>query len=188
MIAGRGGLAYGIVAGLIERGIFPAQVAGMGTTTAGIRGWVLRTLAGGAGELAEEEAQMLLMGATRMVSGLDPDITVEKAVRTRKDPDSMIEQVVDLGFVGEPSDVDPTLIQALINAPEDYIPVIAPIGVAEDGKTYNINADDAATAVARRLGAQKLVFLTDVPGLLRDVERVQRHREGAQLPVRAGRL
>ena len=78
-------------------------------------------------------------------------ITVEKAVRTRKDPDSMIEQVVDLGYVGEPSDVDPTLIQALINAPEDYIPVVAPIGVAEDGRTYNINADTAAGAIAKAI-------------------------------------
>ncbi|MBI3439728.1 MAG: acetylglutamate kinase, partial [Proteobacteria bacterium] len=64
-------------------------------------------------------------------------ITVEKVKRTRKDPDSNIEQAIDLGLVGEPTDVDPTLIQALINAPEDYIPIIAPIGVAEDGCTYN---------------------------------------------------
>jgi acetylglutamate kinase len=93
-------------------------------------------------------------------------ITVEKAVRTRKDPDSMIEQVVDLGFVGEPSAVDPTLIQALINAPEDYIPVIAPIGVAEDGKTYNINADTAAGAVFKALSAKRFLLLSDVPGVL----------------------
>jgi len=93
-------------------------------------------------------------------------ITVEKAVRSRKDPDSMIEQVVDLGYVGEPSDVDPTLIQALINAPEDYIPVIAPIGVAEDGKTYNINADTAAGAIAKSLSAKRFVLLTDVAGVL----------------------
>jgi acetylglutamate kinase len=93
-------------------------------------------------------------------------ITVEKAVRTRKDPDSMIEQVVDLGFVGEPSAVDPTLIQALINAHEDYIPVIAPIGVAEDGKTYNINADTAAGHIAKALSAKRFLLLSDVPGVL----------------------
>lgn len=93
-------------------------------------------------------------------------ITVEKAVRTRKDPDSMIEQVVDLGFVGEPSDVDPTLIQALINAPEDYIPVIAPIGVAKDGKTYNINADTAAGAIFKALSAKRFLLLSDIPGVL----------------------
>ncbi|HWA01800.1 MAG TPA: acetylglutamate kinase, partial [Caulobacterales bacterium] len=93
-------------------------------------------------------------------------ITVTKAVRTRKDPDSMIEQAVDLGFVGEPTDVDPTLIQALINAPEDYIPVVAPIGVAEDGATYNINADTAAGAIAGALSAKRFLLLTDVPGVL----------------------
>jgi acetylglutamate kinase len=93
-------------------------------------------------------------------------IMVEKAVRMKKDPDSMIEQAIDLGFVGEPTEVDPTLVQALINAPEDYVPVIAPIGVAEDGKTYNINADTAAGAVAGALGAKRFMLLSDVPGVL----------------------
>jgi acetylglutamate kinase len=93
-------------------------------------------------------------------------ITVEKAVRTRKDPDSMIEQALDLGFVGEPTHVDPTLIQALINAPEDYVPVIAPIGVAENGATYNINADTAAGAVAKALSAKRFLLLSDVEGVL----------------------
>jgi len=93
-------------------------------------------------------------------------ITVEKAMRLKKDPDSMIEQVVDLGYVGEPTEVDPTLIQALINAPEDYIPVVAPIGVAEDGRTYNINADTAAGAIAKALSAKRFLLLSDVPGVL----------------------
>jgi acetylglutamate kinase len=93
-------------------------------------------------------------------------IVVEKAKRTRKDPDSLIEQVVDLGFVGEPAEVDPTLIQALINANEDYIPVIAPIGVAEDGATYNINADTAAGALAGALSAKRFLLLSDVLGVL----------------------
>ncbi len=93
-------------------------------------------------------------------------ITVEKAVRTRKDPDSMIEQAIDLGLVGEPTQVDPTLIEALINAPEDYIPVIAPIGVAADGKTYNINADTAAGAIAKALSAKRFMLLSDVAGVM----------------------
>jgi len=101
------------------------------------------------------------------LSGKDARLlTVEKAVRTRKDPDSMIEQAVDLGFVGEPTAVDPTLIQALINAPEDYVPVIAPIGVAKDGKTYNINADTAAGAIAKALNAKRFLLLSDVQGVL----------------------
>jgi acetylglutamate kinase len=93
-------------------------------------------------------------------------ITADKLVRTRKDPDSMIEQAFDLGFVGDPVQVDPTLIQALINAPEDYIPVIAPIGVAEDGRTYNINADTAAGAIATALAAKRFLLLSDVQGVL----------------------
>ena len=93
-------------------------------------------------------------------------ITVEKAVRVKKDPDSMIEQAIDLGLVGEPTEVDPTLIQALINAPEDYVPVIAPIGVSADGGTYNINADTAAGAIAGALGAKRFLLLSDVPGVL----------------------
>ncbi len=93
-------------------------------------------------------------------------ITVSKAVRTKKDPDSAIEKVVDLGFVGEPESVDPTLLTALITAQEDYIPVVAPIGVAADGKTYNINADTAAGAIAGALKAKRFLLLTDVDGVL----------------------
>lgn len=93
-------------------------------------------------------------------------ITAEKVTRTSKDPDSAIEQVVDLGFVGEPKHVDPMLIRALISAPEDYIPVIAPIGVAADGATYNINADTAAGAIAGALKAKRFLLLTDVAGVL----------------------
>lgn len=93
-------------------------------------------------------------------------ITVERLTRLRKDPDSMIEQAIDLGLVGEPSRVDPTLIQALLHATEDYIPVIAPIGVGADGATYNINADTAAGAIAGALDAKRFLLLSDVPGVL----------------------
>ena len=93
-------------------------------------------------------------------------ITVEKAARTRRDPDSNIEQVVDLGFVGEPTRIDPKLIQSLIDSPDDYIPVIAPIGVSADGQTYNINADTVAGALAGALKAKRLLLLTDVAGVL----------------------
>jgi len=93
-------------------------------------------------------------------------ITVEKAARARRDPDSNIEQVVDLGFVGEPTLIDPKLIQGLIDSPDDYIPVIAPIGVSADGQTYNINADTVAGALAGALKAKRLLLLTDVAGVL----------------------
>ncbi|RAK59910.1 acetylglutamate kinase [Phenylobacterium hankyongense] len=93
-------------------------------------------------------------------------ITVEKVTRTKKDPDSEVERMVDLGFVGEPKRVDPKLIEALIYAEEDYIPVIAPIGVSEQGETYNINADTVAGALADALNAKRMLLLTDVAGVL----------------------
>src|ERR1700761_7624107 len=93
--------------------------------------------------LAGAEADVRGVG----LSGKDARlITVEKATRTRKDPDSNIEQAVDLGFVGEPTKVDPKLILDLINSTDDYIPVIAPIGVSAEGDTYNINTATAAGA------------------------------------------
>ena len=93
-------------------------------------------------------------------------ITVEKVQRTRKVPGSDEEQMVDLGFVGEPKKIDPKLIQQLIFAEEDYIPVVAPIGVSETGETYNINADTVAGALAGALGAKRMLLLTDVAGVL----------------------
>jgi acetylglutamate kinase len=113
--------------------------------------------------LAGAEADVRGVG----LSGKDARlITVEKATRTRKDPDSQIEQVVDLGFVGEPTRIDPQLIQGLISAEHDYIPVVAPIGVSEEGQTYNINADTVAGALAGALRAKRMLLLTDVAGVL----------------------
>jgi acetylglutamate kinase len=93
-------------------------------------------------------------------------ITVEKATRSRRGPQGDPDEIVDLGFVGEPTNVDPKLIQGLINSASDYIPVIAPIGVAADGQTYNINADTVAGALAGALGAKRMLLLTDVAGVL----------------------
>jgi acetylglutamate kinase len=93
-------------------------------------------------------------------------ITVQKVTRTRRDPTSVEEQIVDLGFVGEPKHIDPEIIQDLVRAEIDYIPVVAPIGVGEDGQTYNINADTVAGALAAALKAKRMLLLTDVPGVL----------------------
>ncbi len=93
-------------------------------------------------------------------------ITAEKVTRTRKDPDSMIEEVVDLGFVGEPTKVDPHLIQVLLGSETDYIPVVAPIGVSSEGETFNINADTVAGALAGALKAKRMLMLTDIKGVL----------------------
>ncbi|WP_340644663.1 acetylglutamate kinase [Phenylobacterium sp.] len=113
--------------------------------------------------LAGSEADVRGVG----LSGKDARlITVRKVERTKKDPDSQIEQAVDLGFVGEPTRIDPQLIQGLISADHDYIPVIAPIGVSEEGQTFNINADTVAGALAGALKAKRMLLLTDVTGVL----------------------
>ena len=113
--------------------------------------------------LAGAEADVRGVG----LSGKDARmITAEKVTRTKRDPDSNIEQVVDLGFVGEPTKVDPHIIQALLSSETDYIPVIAPIGVAEAGQTFNINADTVAGALAGALKAKRMLMLTDIAGVL----------------------
>ena len=91
-------------------------------------------------------------------------IRARKLSRTQRDPDSNIERELDLGFVGEPEHVDVRVIHALTGG--GLVPVIAPVGVGEDGQTYNINADAVAAAVAGALHATRLLMLTDVPGVL----------------------
>jgi acetylglutamate kinase len=91
-------------------------------------------------------------------------IRARKLTRTKRDPDSNIERVLDLGFVGEPVGIDVRVIHALTGG--GLVPVIAPVGVGDDGQTYNINADTVAAAVAGALHATRLIMLTDVPGVL----------------------
>ncbi|WP_156841789.1 acetylglutamate kinase [Novosphingobium aquimarinum] len=91
-------------------------------------------------------------------------VRARKVSRTAKDPDSNIERVVDLGFVGEPERIDTSVIETVSKA--GMIPVIAPIAPGEDEATYNINADTMAGAIAAALGAARLFLLTDVAGVL----------------------
>lgn len=99
------------------------------------------------------------------ISGKDGGlVTAAKVQRTTIDPDSAIEQAVDLGFVGEPEKVDTAVIETACAA--GMIPVIAPIAAGTDGATYNINADTMAGAIAAALGAKRLFLLTDVMGVL----------------------
>ncbi len=98
------------------------------------------------------------------ISGKDGRlIQARKVQRLKRDPESNIEKVLDLGFVGEPVSIDRHLLDVLATA--DVIPVIAPIGAGVDGHTYNINADTAAGAIAGALKARKLLMLTDVAGV-----------------------
>jgi len=104
-------------------------------------------------------------GTALGISGKDARlVTAKKVTRTTIDPDSAIERAVDLGFVGEPETIDPTIIHTAVAA--GMIPVIAPIGAGTDGATYNINADTMAGAIAAALGAARLFLLTDVAGVL----------------------
>ena len=91
-------------------------------------------------------------------------VLVEKLRRTSVDPNSNIERIVDLGFVGEPKEVDSTVLDLVIEA--GLIPVVAPVCFGKDGKTYNVNADTFAGALAVALDAKRLLFLTDVEGVL----------------------
>ena len=90
--------------------------------------------------------------------------------------------MLDLGFVGEPEEVNPRVLQLMIGA--DIVPVVAPVGAGADGQTYNINADTAAGAIAGALNAERLLMLTDVPGVLDPEKRLIPEMSVAE--VRAG--
>ena len=99
------------------------------------------------------------------LSGKDANLIIaKKLVSHVKDPSSNIEKVLDIGFVGEPIKVNPSVIHTLSNA--GFIPVISPIGVGLKGETFNINADTAAGAIASALNAERILLLTDVAGVL----------------------
>jgi len=99
------------------------------------------------------------------LSGKDGNLIVAKKLqRTKRDPNTNVERIVDLGFVGEPDEINPEVLETIMNS--DLIPVVAPIGVGKGGETYNINADTVAGAIAGALNADRLLFLTDVPGVM----------------------
>ncbi len=99
------------------------------------------------------------------LSGKDGNmVTANRLRRTKRDPGSNIERVIDLGFVGEPALVDRSVIDTQVAA--GLIPVIAPIAIGQGGETYNVNADTMAGAIAAALGAARLFLMTDVAGVL----------------------
>jgi acetylglutamate kinase len=99
------------------------------------------------------------------LSGKDGNmVTARKVTRTAIDPDSNIEKVVDLGFVGEPEHVNRAVLDQVLQA--ELIPVLAPVATGQDGQTYNVNADTFAGAIAGAMTAKRLLLLTDVPGVL----------------------
>ncbi len=99
------------------------------------------------------------------ISGKDADLMIARKLRKEvADPESNLMQAIDLGFVGEPYHVNPYIINTIINS--DIIPVVAPLGVSDEGETFNINADTFAGALASALRATRLLLLTDVEGVL----------------------
>jgi len=101
------------------------------------------------------------------LSGRDGDLICAEKMRVSKKNDEALKdappELIDLGRVGQVTQVNPEILQALDR--NDFIPVIAPVGVGEDGQAYNINADLVAGAIAAELKAAKLVLLTDVAGV-----------------------
>ena len=119
-----------------------------------------------------EIAEMVLNKVNKSLVAMVQEIGVNAAGISGKDGHLLqVEKKYadgqDIGYVGEITNVDPTIIYDLLE--KDFLPIIAPIGLDKDFKTYNINADDAACAIAKAVGADKLVFLTDIEGLYKDI-------------------
>ncbi|MEF3193688.1 MAG: acetylglutamate kinase [Halothiobacillaceae bacterium] len=101
------------------------------------------------------------VGLTGRDAGL---VRAKKLTMTHKTPEMEVPEIIDLGHVGEVDRIDPSILKTLEK--KDFIPVVAPIGVGEDGAAYNINADVVASKLAQVLGAEKLLLLTNTPGVL----------------------
>ena len=102
------------------------------------------------------------------ISGKDANLMVAKKITEMPDPKSNLMQAVDIGYVGDPIEVNPHIVEVISKS--DLIPVIAPVGMSREGETLNINADTFASALAARMQAKRLLLLTDVAGVL-DVEK-----------------
>jgi acetylglutamate kinase len=104
-------------------------------------------------------------GAAVGLTGKDGDLIRARKLLLRRDaPELKATEIVDLGHVGEVESIDVGVVDMLVKG--EFIPVIAPIGVGEDGFSYNINADLVAGKVAEVMGAEKLLLLTNTPGVL----------------------
>jgi acetylglutamate kinase len=98
------------------------------------------------------------------ICGKDANLMVARKITEMPDPKTGVVTKVDLGYVGDPLQVNPHIVDVISKS--DLIPVIAPIGVSREGETLNINADSFASALAARLKAKRLLLLTDVEGVL----------------------
>ena len=98
------------------------------------------------------------------ISGKDANLMIAKKITEMPDPQTNKMEAVDLGYVGDPVEVNPHIVEVISKS--DLIPVIAPVGISREGETLNINADSFASALAARMQAKRLLLLTDVSGVL----------------------
>jgi acetylglutamate kinase len=98
------------------------------------------------------------------ISGKDANLMIARKITEMTDPESNLMRAVDIGYVGDPAEVNPHIVDVISSS--DLIPVIAPVGISRDGETLNINADTFASALAARMKAKRLLLLTDVAGVL----------------------
>ena len=98
------------------------------------------------------------------ISGKDANLMIARKITAMPDPQSNLLKAVDIGYVGEPLEINPHVVDVMVRS--DLIPVIAPVGISHDGETLNINADTFASALAARIKAKRLLLLTDVAGVL----------------------
>src|SRR6478752_1224655 len=98
------------------------------------------------------------------ISGKDANLMIAKKITEMPDPQSNLMKAVDIGYVGDPLEVNPHIVEVISKS--DLIPVIAPVGLSREGETLNINADTFASALAARMQAKRLLLLTDVTGVL----------------------
>jgi len=119
-----------------------------------------------------ELAEMVLCKVNKQLVSMVQDLGVKAVGITGKDGGLLVcrkklSDGQDIGFVGDITHVEPKVLFDLIE--KDFLPIVAPIGMDENGQSYNINADDAACAIAEAVKAEKLAFLTDIEGLYKDI-------------------
>jgi acetylglutamate kinase len=98
------------------------------------------------------------------ISGKDANLMIAKKITEMTDPESNLMKAVDIGYVGDPAEINPHIVNVI--AESDLIPVIAPVAISREGETLNVNADTFASALAARMKARRLLLLTDVAGVL----------------------
>jgi acetylglutamate kinase len=98
------------------------------------------------------------------ISGKDANLMIARKITEMTDPESNLMRAVDIGYVGDPAEVNPHIVEVISGS--DLIPVIAPVAISREGETLNVNADTFASALAARMKAMRLLLLTDVAGVL----------------------